>query len=454
MFDLQSFNKIHIIGIAGAGLNGTANLFLDQGKKVSGADRLRNAATEYLEARGVTITADDDITEAKDADVILISSAVKTDHPVVKYTGEHNILVITRHHLWETWSKQREIIAVSGSHGKTTTTAMIAHIFKTTKHECGFVVGIHGKGAGAWGSGPFILEGDEYARTFLSITPKLAVITAIDRDHVDVYKSDQEYEDTFREFVQNTLKNNGSIIACNDDSGVQRVLKDCQYTSYGTQSGTADWSAQNITVEGGGLRYDLLHDGQKVVSVALPVPGEHNVLNSVAAIIVAHAHGIGIEAAAKALATLPGLYRRMQYKGETSDGIKVFDDYAHAPAEVEATLHALKQQYPDRRLIAYFQPHTFSRLEAFFNDYARILPIADVVLVDEVYAAREVSGSISSVELVAELSTEKKYATRSPEDAVQQLMSILQPNDVLVTLTAGSGTMIGGKIIDLKGQKQ
>lgn len=453
MTDLLLFKKIHIIGIAGAGLNGMASIFLDQGKKVSGSDRLRNAATQYLESRGVVITADNDVSEAKDADLILISSAVKEGHPIVDYARTHNIPVITRHAVWEAWSKQRQIIAVAGSHGKTTTTAMIVHIFKTSKHDCGFIVGIHGEGAGLWGSGPFILESDEYARTFLAIKPKLAVITSIDRDHVDIYKTNQQYEEAFREFSQNTLANKGLLVACQDDLGVRRVLKDFKFIGYSIKDKEAAWAACNIAAEGSGLRYELFNNGKKVADVTLPVPGEHNVLNSLAAIITVNKYGITIKEAAKALVTLPALYRRMQYKGDTADGVKIFDDYAHAPAEVEATLRALKKQYPNRRLVAYFQPHTFSRLEAFFKDYLSVLPLADVVVVDKIYAARETSGNVDSADLVQQLNVRQKYATHGPQDAAKQLMKIIKPNDIIVTLTAGSGTIIGDSILQAKGRK-
>lgn len=311
MTDLLSFKKIHIIGIAGAGLNGIANIFLDQGKQVSGSERLRNAATEYLESRGVIITADDDLSAVRHADVVVISSAVKEGHPLVDYAREHNTPVITRHAIWEEWSKQRDIIAVSESHGKTTTTAMIAHIFRTVGYDCGFLVGIHGKGAGSWGAGPLILEADEYKRTFLSLRPKLSVITSVDRDHVDVYNTDQEYEDAFRQFAHVTLQR-GTVVACQDDAGVRRALAELDYLGYSAKDTSLPWAVQNLVVDGSGLRYQLLYKGEKITDGILPLPGEHNVLNALAAILVASQYGIEPRLATEALSMMPAISRRMQ----------------------------------------------------------------------------------------------------------------------------------------------
>lgn len=447
------FKKIHIIGIAGAGLNGTANIFLEQGKEVTGSERLHNTATDYLRSRGVVITTDEDLSAIEGADLVLRSLAVKEPHPIIDYAKQHNIPVITREAIWKEWSKEREIIAVSGSHGKTTTTAMLIHIFKTTKQPCGFLLGVHGDGSSSWGAGPFIIEADEYQRSFLSLVPRLAIVTNVDRDHVDAYKTDREYEGAFREFAEITLRNRGVIVACLDDKGAERTLAGLPFISYSIDNLSAEWTARNISTTERGLKYDLLHKGTKLADIMLPILGQHNVLNSLAAIAAAAQYKIHPEKAAKALATFPSLYRRMQYKGETIDGITVFDDYAHAPAEVAATLRALKARYPSNRLVAYFQPHTFSRLQAFFHDFVKVLPIADIALIDEIYAARETGGNVSSADLVDKISMEQKYATHGPEDAVKQLMKILQPNDVLVTLTAGSGTMIGGKILELKGVK-
>lgn len=445
---LENVRNIHIVGIAGAGLNGIAHLLLDQGFRVTGADRVRNTATKLLEERGVLIVFDSDISLLSQAQALLISSAVKPDHIQVQEAKRLEIPIYTRHDLWEEWSKRRPIIAICGSHGKTTTSGFLANIFKKSGHNFGYQFGsiINGLGSANWGDGgPLIVEADEYARTFLSLKPAVTVMTSIDPDHVDIYPDRQSYETAFRTFAEQTISGNGTVIACGDDEGVKRTLSGLGVITYGLNSNN-QWEANNLEIDGNGYAFDVLNGGTKLARVNLQIPGKHIVLNCLAAIAAASQFGIEPTLAREGASELTGIVRRLENKGIVN-GIRVFDDYAHMPKEIEATLNALKKQFKDSRIVGYFQPHTFSRLNAFLNDFATALSLADVVCLGDVYGARETSGPVNSAHLLELITVPKKMLVGDILHASDIISEILKPNDVLVVMSAGDGTKVSDAIL-------
>lgn len=454
MVNSNNIKRIHLVGIAGAGLNGIAHLLLDQGLFVTGADRTRNIATELLEKRGVIIVSDTDVSPIREADAMLISSAIKPDHIQVQEAKRLNIPIYTRHDLWKEWSASRQVIAVCGSHGKTTTAAMIAYIIKTMEQDCGYQFGsiVNELGSANWGqNGPLIIEADEYARTFLSLTPFIAVVTSVDPDHVDIYPDSATYEEAFRAFAEKTLVNSGKVLACGDAVGINRTLAGLSYITYGIQEGNF-WRATHLKVGDKGFSFTVQKEGQELAEVHLQIPGHHNVLNALAAIAVVSYCGLEPELAGKALSKLKGIMRRLEYKGEVNQ-IYIFDDYAHMPREIEATIQALRAQFKYNRLVAYFQPHTFSRLNAFLHDFAEALSFADVVRLGDVYGARETSGFVNSYHLLDLVNVTDKAVVGDVLGAVKDLVQTLKPGDILAVMSAGDGTKVSDGVLSELGKR-
>ena len=452
---VDAFKHLHIVGIGGPGLNGMAHMLLDQGLEVTGCDLIRNTEIDALEKRGLTVAANHDLTHLENVDALLVSAAVKAENVEIQGARQRGIPVLTRHDLWRKWSTERQVVAVCGSHGKTTTTGMLAYLLTQTGSNTGYLFGstISGLGSGHWGSGPLIIEADEYARTFLALSPVLSLITNIDPDHIEFYPTREVYEAAFREFVTNAQSNGGQIIACGDDPGVQRALRDLEFISYGIEQGNA-WRATSIRWSESKLLFTVESHGTALADVVLQVPGEHNVLNALGAIAAAFQLGIEPRAASMALSSLKGIVRRLEYKGEVNN-IRVFDDYAHMPLEIQATLKALRSRFPNRRIVAYFQPHSFSRLQAFLKDFAEALSLADVACVGDVYGFREKDGQVNATDLVALI--DGVYHKESVGDvtvAAENLLRTLETGDILVTMNAGNGSIVGTRVLTLLANKE
>ena len=452
---VDAFKHLHIVGIGGPGLNGMAHMLLDQGIEVTGCDLKRNAEIDALEKRGLTVAANHDLTHLKNIDALLVSAAVDAENVEIQGARQQGIPVLTRHDLWRKWTTERQVVAVCGSHGKTTTTGMLAYLLTQTGSNAGYLFGstIPGLGSGRWGSGPLIIEADEYARTFLALSPVLSVITNIDPDHVEFYPTREVYEAAFREFVTNAQSRGGQIIACGDDPGVQRALRGLEFISYGIEQGNT-WRATSIRWSESKLLFTVESHGTALADVVLQVPGEHNVLNALGAIATAFQLGIEPRAASMALSSLKGIVRRLEFKGEVNN-IRVFDDYAHMPLEIQATLKALRSRFPNRRIVAYFQPHSFSRLQAFLKDFAEALSLADVACVGDVYGFREKDGQVNATDLVALI--DGVYHKESVGDvtvAAENLLRTLETGDILVTMNAGNGSIVGTRVLTLLANKE
>ncbi len=460
----------HIVGIAGAGMSATANLLLDQGYTVSGSDPGANRLTAALAARGAQIFAGHSPDYVRGADVVLATSAVGMAHPELAAAQALGILVQRRADLWRVWSAERPVVAVAGSHGKTTTSAMIAVALRSAGVPVGYLIGSEVPDLGgnaAWGdpTAPLVIEADEYERTFLALTPDVAVITNVEWEHPDIYPTAEDYSAAFAQFAAQTV-NQRRIVLCHDDPGAT-ALGLAEAMIYGIEEQLArdpvscrlaplDWAASGLTSTPDGStqfdiwRYDRRRFASRIVGTQeLALPGAHNVRNALAALAVVNLLGADLPAASAALAHFRGTARRFEIKGEVG-GVTVIDDYAHHPTEVRATLRAARQRYAGRRIVAYVQPHTFSRTTALLEQWADAGTDADVLLVGDVYAARETGDPAALARtLVATLQTSHGDVRHTGDIAAstEAVLALLQSGDVLLTMGAGDGYLVGEAIL-------
>ena len=480
----------HIVGIGGAGMSAIAHLLLERGDQISGCDRALSATTAALVAKGATIVQGHSAEHLPTVDRLLVTSALPADHVELVAAHECGLAVQTRHDLWREWSSERAVVAISGTHGKTTTTAMTALILHHAGLHPGYLIGAHVPalgGSAAWGSGPLVIEADEYARTFLALTPQIAVITNLDWDHVDIYPTQAAYDAAFREFAEAEIGDRGSgigdrgsgsrkqeagsrkremsddlygvasmpaaptpdprpLIVCGDDAGVQRVLGDLRAIRCGLNAGN-DWRATDLQPRDGGMMFTVQRGTATLGAVWLGVAGEHNVQNALLALAVADWYGVPFDHAAAALALYRGSARRFEPKG-SAGGVEVFDDYAHHPTEIRATIAAARGRFPHRRLVVYFQPHTYSRLQAFGADFSVAFAGADVVRIGAVYGARETTVGVDpTTTIVTAMQHPDVAAVGDLAGAFANLAALLHPGDVLLTLGAGDGVQVGERII-------
>lgn len=456
----------HIIGIAGSGMSAIAAILLDQGHSVSGSDLNSNRLTAALAARGATIYQGHASAHVAGADAVLVTAAARPDHLELVAARDAGIPVLSRADLWREWSRQRPVVAVAGTHGKTTTSAMIAVALRGAGVEAGYLIGAEAPDLGgnaAWGrpDAPLVIEADEYERVFLALHPAVAVITNVEWDHPDIYPSAEEYAATFARFAA-LSPSLDRVVLCGDDPGAL-ALGLAEATLYGIEESLAtdpvscrlapfDWSASGVApTADGGVRFDLWRYNrqrfaeQRLGGLSLRLPGRHNVRNALAALAVCALLQAPLDAAVRALAAFRGTARRFEIKGEAA-GVTVVDDYAHHPTEARATLDAARARFPGRRLVLYLQPHTFSRTTALLDVWPAACGAADLVCVGDVYAAREQGDAPALAralaERVAALGLDARYAG-GVEAAARLLAAEVRPGDVVLTLGAGDGDRVG-----------
>ncbi|HMQ31379.1 MAG TPA: UDP-N-acetylmuramate--L-alanine ligase [Chloroflexaceae bacterium] len=466
--------RYHIVGIAGAGMSAIAHLLLDQGHTVSGSDQTANRQTAALAARGALVFLGHHSSHVAGADAVLATAAARADHIELAAARAVGIPVLGRAELWRQWSRERPVVAVAGTHGKTTTSAMIAVALRAAGLPAGYLVGAEVPdlgGSAAWGdpAAPLVIEADEYDRVFLALAPDVAVITNVEWDHPDIYPTADDYQAAFRQFAAGAASP-GRVVLCGDDEGALALgLPDA--VLYGIEERLAtdpvscrlaplDWSASGVTpTPAGGVAFDLWRYSRRRMAqgraggLDLAVPGAHNVRNALAAMAVAELVGADLAAAAAALARFRGTARRFELKGEAS-GVTVIDDYAHHPTEVRATLAAARARYPGRRLVAYLQPHTFSRTLALLDDWAGACADADLLLVGDVYAAREEGDAPGVARALAGRIAATGVDARPVGDlaaASAALIAAARPGDVVLTLGAGDGDRVGLALLEQLG---
>ena len=441
---------IHFVGIGGAGMSGIASVLMDQGYVISGSDQVDSMATRALMAKGVQVYKDHDHSNAKGADVVVVSNAVGEGNPEVLFAQSNGIPVVPRAQMLGELMRFRNGIAIGGTHGKTTTTSLVAAIFAQAGLDPTFLIGGLVKsetGNAKLGNGQWLIaEADESDASFLHLQPHIAVVTNIDHDHMSTYQGDfKRLTDTFLRFVHN-LPFYGLAVLCADDPAVQRmrarVLR--PVVSYGIET-PADYNAVNVTQSGSRMQFDTTTADGEVFSVDLALPGLHNVRNALAAIAVADKVGIKTQAIVNGLRKFSGIDRRFEILGDIRlpDGKALLvDDYADLPTEIAATLSAAKGGWPDRRKVIVFQPHRFSRTRDLMDDFSSLLSDVDCLLVTEVYAAGEKPAASADGRALC-----RSIRVRGGVDPVfapnidrlrETLLPLLQADDVVLTLGAGS----------------
>ncbi len=432
------------MGVGGSGMSGIAEVLLSMGYAVSGSDLKRSAVTEHLAQKGARILEGHDAAHVQDAQVVVTSTAVHADNPEVLEARRRAIPVIPRAEMLAELMRMKYGVAVAGSHGKTTTTSMVAAVLDKGGLDPTVVVGGRLKhlGSGArFGKGDFMVaEADESDRSFLKLTPTLAVVTNIDREHLDTYRDLADVQDAFVGFA-NKVPFYGAAVVCLDDGPVQDILPRLERRSvtYGL-SPQALVGAREVQLGPAGAVYTATSRGEALGTVTLSVPGAHNVLNSLAALAVGLDLDVSFDALVDGLRSFTGVDRRFQVKGEAG-GILVLDDYGHHPTEIRATLETLRARAGSRRMVVLFQPHRYTRTHHLWDDFCRAFHQADVLLVTDIYAAGEAPIPGVAAEALARAISARGHRQASYagdlKAAAEALAGEARDGDVVLTLGAG-----------------
>ena len=454
--------NIHFVGIGGAGMSGIAEVLANLGFVVSGSDLADNSATRRLAALGVRTVIGHAAANVNGADAVVVSSAVRADNPEVIAARSRQVPVVPRAQMLAELMRLKQGIAVAGTHGKTTTTSLVASILAAGGMDPTFVIGGRLNAAGAnacLGSGDFLVaEADESDASFLFLSPVISVVTNIDADHMETYGHDfNRLKQAFVEFLQR-LPFYGVAVLCADDANVREIMPQVskQIVTYGLDP-AANFYAENVTAEAGQMRFDCVRVNGSVsrLPVTLNLPGRHNVLNALAAIAVASEVGVADDAILKALTDFRGVGRRFQRYGEIAlaDGgcFTLVDDYGHHPVEMSATLTAARGAFPGRRLLLAFQPHRYTRTRDRFEDFVKVLSGVDALVLTEVYAASEqpivaADGRALARALRVAGKVEPVFV-ESIGDVPQAILDIVRDGDVVITMGAGSIGGIPGKLL-------
>jgi UDP-N-acetylmuramate--alanine ligase len=454
----RQIQHVHFVGIGGIGMSGIAEVLVNLGFRVSGSDQKRSSVTDRLQHLGVSFAEGHSGDNISDAQVVVRSTAVRDDNPEIIEAHRRSIPVIPRAEmLAELMRLKPHSVAVAGSHGKTTTTSMVATVLGHAGLDptivVGGVVGAFGSNAHLGKSDLMVVEADESDRSFLMLTPTIAVVTNIDREHMDYYHDMDDVRTCFTNFV-NKVPFYGASVLCLDDPNVQAIIPHVERRrmTYGL-SAQADISAHDIRYDHSfGSTFTVWRGGNSVGEINLKVPGLHNVYNSLAAIAVGFELDVPFKQIAEALNTFTGAGRRFQYKGEIG-GVLVIDDYGHHPTEIKATLAAAKIGSGGRRIVVLFQPHRYSRTHDLMEEFARSFNNADSLFISDIYAASE--EPIEGV--TAETLTEaiKRFGHKDVqhigplENAPVTLRDHVQPGDLVLTLGAGTVSRVSDQLLEL-----
>src|SRR3954452_13823489 len=439
--NFDQIRTIHFVGIGGIGMSGMAGILSDSGVSVSGCDVKHSAATELMESRGLTVSIGHDPAHLDGVDLVVVTAAVKGENAELEAARRRGIPVMRRAEMLGEIVARKRAVGVSGTHGKTTTSAMIATILEAAGLDPTLLVGgiVRNFATNAKsGQGEYlVVEADEYDRTFHHLHPEIAVVTNIEADHLEYYGSFEAIVEAFRIFLRNVT---GTIVLCIDDPGVAQTLLSvldtdksvgATFVRYGLGP-DAELTATNLQFHERGSSFEVPGVG----FFKLFVPGEHNVRNALAAIAVARELGLAGDVIASGLAKFIGVDRRFQILGDYNGAI-IVDDYAHHPTEIRATLSAARSGYPGRRVVALFQPHLYSRTRDFANEFASALRTADVAMVAPIYAAREKPIEGVSARLIADAETGIEFLDRSNSQIFNELRRRIAPNDIFITMGAG-----------------
>lgn len=453
---------IHFVGVGGSGMSGIAEVLVNLGFTVSGSDLAESATTRRLAAAGVRVGIGHAATNIEGADAVVVSTAVKAENPEVVAARARKVPVVPRAQMLAELMRLKQGIAIAGTHGKTTTTSLVASILAEGGFDPTFVIGGRLNAAGAnarLGSGDFLVaEADESDASFLFLNPVVSVVTNIDADHMETYGHDfEKLKGAFVDFLQR-LPFYGVAVLCADDANVRQILPRVskQIVTYGLDT-SANVHALNVRAEGGQMKFDCVRVNGTTsrFPVTLNLPGMHNVLNALAAIAVATEVQVTDEAIRKALAEFKGVGRRFQRYGEVAcpagGSFTLIDDYGHHPVEMAATLAAARGAFPGRRLVLAFQPHRYSRTRDCFEDFVKVLNGVDALLLGEVYAAGEAPiVAADGRSLARAVRVAGKVEPVFVEDIAtmpQAILDVVRDGDVVLTMGAGSIGGVAGKLV-------
>jgi len=451
----DSQRAIHFVGIGGVGMSGLAELVHRRGHPVSGSDLSESATLDHLRGLGIEVAVGHHESQVGKVSRVVCSSAIPSDNPELREARRRGIPIVKRGELLAEVMAEGPSIAIAGTHGKTTTTALVGHLMREGGLDPTVLLGGRLTGArssGLWlGAGEWIVaESDESDGSFLLLSPRIGVVTNVDPDHLDHHGSYEALQRAFVEFCEG-IEDEGAAIVCADQAGSRALI--CELRGRVLRYGIAedsDLRASGLVSDGIGMRFDVARDGRRMGSVRLPLPGAHNVANALAALAVALELGIPFATATKALESFPGVVRRFEFKGEAR-GIRVVDDYGHHPAEVRATLAAARNAHPGR-LVTLFQPHRFSRTRDCFEEFATAFADTDVLVVCETYAAGEapIEGAEAS-QLADAIRRAGHPDTRfiaGFDEIVDVLPGELRAGDLLLTLGAGNVALLGPRVLE------
>lgn len=442
---------IHFIGIGGTGLSAIARVLLERGETVSGSDRSDSVLAESIRKAGAQVFIGHASEQVQGADVVVRSSAVPDSNVEVIAAQAAGIPVLKRIDYLESLLADKFTIGIAGTHGKTTTTSMITWMLHVLGQQPGFIVGGEVQNLGvnaAAGQGDlFVIEADEYDHMFWGLHPTIAVVTNIEHDHPDCFPTERDMMAAFEGFADR-ITSDGSLVICLDDPGASHLLvyagsKNRHWLAYSLDDPDADYIAHNLaSVPGAGYRFEVLRGDAVVANVALQVPGLHNVRNALASIVTADLLNLDMEAAGQALSTFSGSGRRFEILGEVN-GVVVIDDYGHHPTEIAATLQAGRARFPESRLWAVWQPHTYSRTSMWQAAFGKAFAGADHVVITGVYAARETQPDGFSLGAVAAgVDAPDVRVIESLDTVTAHLLQQVTAGDVVIVFSAGDATQV------------
>jgi UDP-N-acetylmuramate--alanine ligase len=454
----KSVNKVHFVGIGGIGMSGIAEILLNQGFNVSGSDLQESENIEHLRKCGAEIFIGHDSENIKDSEVVVYSSAVNPlKNPETIEAEKRNIPLLRRAEMLAEVARLNYCLAISGTHGKTTTTSICGLMMMKAGFDPTVIVGGKLKGLGGTnarlGNGEWtVVEADEYDRSFLQLSPSIAIINNIEEEHLDIYKDYDDLKITFTEFA-NKVPFYGFVALCIDEPGVRDILPQIKkkIITYGL-SDQADITATNIQHEANSTNCTIIDRGKIIGELQINIPGIHNVKNALAALAVGIEIGIEFSIIKNAISEFTGVYRRFEIKGE-KDGILVIDDYAHHQSEIKATLQAVRNGWSNR-IICVFQPHTYSRTQSFYKQFGSSFDNADILIVSGIYPAREIAIPGVTGKLIADAAIESGHKSviyiEDKNMIIDELKKILKSGDIVITMGAGDIWHIANKLVEIE----
>ena len=454
---LGKIKRIHFIGIGGSGMSGIAEVLINQGYEVSGSDMAATSVTNHLEQLGAKVFLNHASENIEGSQVVVVSSAIDTSNPEVATAKERMIPVIPRAEMLAELMRMKYGIAIAGTHGKTTTTSLVSTVLAGGKLDPTVIIGGRLKNTGSHaklGQSKFLVaEADESDGSFMQLSPSIAVVTTLDEEHMDFYQTLENIKETFLKFI-NKIPFYGSAVLCLDDPNIQSLIPrvEKRYITYGLSS-QADYTARNISIEGLKTYFNVFYHGKDLGRIRSGALGQHNVLNTLAAVAVGMELDLDFEVIANSLLQFEGVQRRFEIVKQ-SDELTLIDDYGHHPVEIKASLKTVKEIWPTSRLVVIFQPHRYSRTKSLMKDFWSSFNDADHLFVMDIFSAGESPldkiHASAIVEGVREYGHKNADYIKSQNDLNKQLHRLVKPGDVLMTLGAGDVWRLGRDFLAAK----